>query len=80
MDFLGCTKGKAEVPTVQSAETARAHTRAYNIANTAGPARKEGAFLIQRTMKMIPEANILDAKKLVWSRVNPKLRCRKLFL
>jgi hypothetical protein len=28
----------------------------------------------------IPEANILDAKKLVWSQVNPKLRCTELFL
>jgi hypothetical protein len=27
-----------------------------------------------------PEANILDAKKLVWSQVNPKLRCTELFL
>jgi hypothetical protein len=27
-----------------------------------------------------PEANILDAKKLVWSQVNPKLGCTELFL
>jgi hypothetical protein len=27
-----------------------------------------------------PEANILDAKKLVWSQVNPKLRCTELSL
>jgi hypothetical protein len=30
--------------------------------------------------KSISEANILDAKKLVWSQVNPKLRCTELFL
>jgi hypothetical protein len=29
---------------------------------------------------LAPEANILDAKKLVWSKVSPKLRCTELFL
>jgi hypothetical protein len=29
---------------------------------------------------MSPKANILDAKKLVWSQVNPKLPCTELFL